>query len=78
MLDRGEPKSFVYDTRAEVNSTVDRVAAVDFGAFLTISDGRLVSIFPYFDGETFPSDLPAELRAGVADGDPLLCLYELK
>jgi hypothetical protein len=78
MIDGGERKSFVYDTSAGINYTQSAKEASDFGAFLTISDGRLVTFFPYFDGETFPSDLPPELRAGVTKGNPLLCLYELK
>jgi hypothetical protein len=78
MLDKGEVESFVYDTRAEVNYTLDMVASVDFGRFLTITDGRLITNFPYFDGETFPADLPADLRPAVTSGAPLLCLYDLK
>jgi hypothetical protein len=72
-------KSFAYDTGAGINYTTTNESDFhNFGSILTITDGRLVTIFPYFDGETFPADLPAELHAGVADGDPLLCLYELK
>jgi hypothetical protein len=78
MLDKGEVESFVYDTRAEVNYTLDSKASVDFGRFLTISDGRLITHFPYFDGETFPADLPTDLRPAVTSGAPLLCLYKLK
>jgi hypothetical protein len=78
MGDRGEHKSFVYDAGAGVNYTLDRAATVDSGAFLAISDSRLIAFFPYFDGETFPADLPQELRPAVASGDPLLCIFRLR
>ena len=76
MYDRGEIKSFVYDTGAGINYTETHDGPVGFN---TISDGRLVSLLPYSgDKESLPGDLPSEMRAGVISGDPLLVLYSLK
>lgn len=76
MSDRGNFKSFVYDTQAQINYTQAGTAG-DFGVAIAISDGYLITVFPY-DGENFSSDLPEGLRAEVSAGDPLICLYELK
>lgn len=71
----GVPTIFAYDVKAGVNYTLAGEYG-DFGVPVSLSDGRLVTTF-YLDGES-PSDLPEEMRTGVATGDPLLCLYGLK
>lgn len=78
MSDRGVMKSFVYDLETATNYTLTPDETTPFEGFINISDGRLIGFFPYFDGETLPSDLPAELRGGVLGGDPLLVLYTLR
>ena len=78
MRDRGVMTTLVYDLETGVNYTLREEESTHFEGFIPISDGRLVSFFPYFDGETLPSDLPEALHAGVMSGDPLICLYELK
>ncbi len=78
MIDKGKRREYVYDIAAGVMYTVTKEEAGDCGAFTGISDGRLVTSFSDFDGETLPSDLPETLHTGVLNGDPLICLYELK
>jgi hypothetical protein len=69
--------TYIYDTGA--NSFHAQVWGQPgaFGDILTVDGGCLITCFR--DAfENPPSDLPEDLRAGVADGNPLIALYKLK
>ncbi|MDR1699910.1 MAG: 6-bladed beta-propeller [Lachnoclostridium sp.] len=74
LYDRGDPKSFVYDT----NTNVAYTYAKEEGIYTMISNGYLIMYFPFINGENLPEDIPDNMHKHVIDGDMLLCLYKLK
>lgn len=75
MYDRGDFKSYVYDTESMINYTETQSGPGNYG---TISDGWLIAFMPYAGFENIPNDLPENMRLQVAEGHFLICLYKLK